>query len=94
MNVYWDTDEPRLLAIESKTVCQQQTKSKESTNSYSGNTSGLNNLIESEAMIMFYSDKDKLYLLESINLSSGEQLVNLCVPNVVSKIKYVFDSVT
>lgn len=42
-------------------------------------------ITESVVNIMFVTDKCEIKELESLNMVSGEQLVNLCVPNAVSK---------
>jgi hypothetical protein len=39
---------------------------------------------ESQAYIMFVTNKCELKELESVNLSLGEQLANLCAPHIVS----------
>lgn len=39
---------------------------------------------ESVVNIMFVTEKCEIKELESLNVMSGEQLVNLCVPNVVN----------
>lgn len=39
---------------------------------------------ESVVNVMFVTEKCEIKELESLNVMSGEQLVNLCVPNVVN----------
>ncbi|XP_054730217.1 intraflagellar transport protein 140 homolog [Anastrepha obliqua] len=81
VNVYWDTDESRLLAIEVKSM--QQPHELRQTSKSGGNHTGTNS-IESEVLVLFFSDKCKLNVLEKRSLGLGEQLINLCVPNVIT----------
>ena len=47
--------------------------------------SGSHFFVQSEILIMFISEKQStLNVLEKRALTSGEKLVNLCVPNIVS----------
>ena len=71
ISFYWNVDDHRLVACESRIIGHQVQRQK--------NTS----LCESQAFILFLSDKS-VKVLEVVNLSSGEQLLNLCTPFVVS----------
>ncbi|XP_049310514.1 intraflagellar transport protein 140 homolog [Bactrocera dorsalis] len=80
VNVYWDTDEPRLLAIEVKSMQQVQEPKQNHTKA----GTNCNHSIESEIMVLFFSEKNKLNILETRSLVMAEQLINLCVPNVIT----------
>lgn len=82
VNVYWDTDESRLLAVEVKSMQQSQELRKIPPKA--GRINNGNYSIESEVMVLFFSDKSNLNILETRSLVMGEQLINLCVPNVVN----------
>ncbi|XP_037936551.1 intraflagellar transport protein 140 homolog [Teleopsis dalmanni] len=87
LSVFWDTDEARLLAIEIKTVEQKKYRDTATNrNIYSPNEkSGYrSHCIESQVLVMFYTEQGKLNILEARALASGEQLINLCVPHVIS----------
>jgi hypothetical protein len=91
INFYWDDEDARLLccqvrcaphlaalnATKTNDVDQQQyhhqQKAKNSTT-----------FSESLAYIMFVTNKCELKELETVNLSLGEQLENLCAPHIVS----------
>ncbi|XP_067639118.1 intraflagellar transport protein 140 homolog isoform X2 [Eurosta solidaginis] len=81
VNIFWDTDESRLLAIEVKSM-QPNQEQKQPANSNKNNSGS--NSIESEVLVLFFSDKNKLSVLETRPLGSGEQMINLCVPNVIT----------
>ncbi|XP_018800098.1 PREDICTED: intraflagellar transport protein 140 homolog [Bactrocera latifrons] len=80
VNVFWDTDEPRLLAIEVKSMQQLQ----EPKQNHIKAGTNYNHSIESEIMVLFFSEKNKLNILETRLLAMAEQLINLCVPNVIT----------
>lgn len=67
----WDTDDNRLLACEAKLIPQ------------SNKNSDITSLIESQVYVMFPTN-DKIMEIEVIDLSSNEQLINLCAPNVIT----------
>lgn len=67
----WDTDDNRLLACEAKLIPQ------------SNKNSDITSLIESQVYVMFPSN-EKIMEIEVIDLSSNEQLINLCAPNVIT----------
>ncbi|XP_055845818.1 intraflagellar transport protein 140 homolog [Episyrphus balteatus] len=49
------------------------------------NATNLEDYNETQAIVMFHAaDKCTLKVLEMVNLASGEQLVNLCAPNVIT----------
>ena len=75
-NIYWDTDEPRLLSFEIKSSSESQEKGVKSMGS---------SYVESKVLVMFVSEKQtSLNILERSSLATGEKLINLCVPNIVS----------
>ncbi|XP_017466425.1 PREDICTED: intraflagellar transport protein 140 homolog [Rhagoletis zephyria] len=82
VSIYWDTDEPRLLAIEVKSM--QQTQEGRQTPKSGKTPTTSSNSIESEVLVLFFSDKNKLNVLERRLLGLGEQVINLCVPNVIT----------
>lgn len=67
----WDTDDPRLLACEAKLIPQ------------SNKNSDITSLIESQVYVMFATASNILEI-EIIDLSSNEQLINLCAPNIIT----------
>ncbi|EDW03430.1 intraflagellar transport protein 140 homolog [Drosophila grimshawi] len=76
VRIVWDTEEPRLLAVEIKSMIMlTQKPSRQQPTHY----------VESQVLVMFYSEKSegKLNVLETQDLSTGSQLLNLCVPSVV-----------
>jgi intraflagellar transport protein 140 len=66
----WDTDDSRLLACEAKLIPQ------------SNKNSDITSLIESQVYVMF-ATLTNILEIEIIDLSSNEQLINLCAPNVI-----------
>lgn len=75
VSLWWDIDEPRLLALEIKTM-QQKSNAKK--------TPEISSLcVESCIWVMFYSEKNQLNKLEVKDLEAGEQLLNICIPSVV-----------
>ncbi|KAH8393888.1 hypothetical protein KR215_005842 [Drosophila sulfurigaster] len=78
VRIFWDTEEPRLLAVEVKSMVLLTLKP-------SRQQPGPSHYVESQVLVMFYSEKNegKLNVLESQLLSAGAQLLNLCVPSVV-----------
>ncbi|XP_062537441.1 intraflagellar transport protein 140 homolog [Armigeres subalbatus] len=74
IDFFWDMDDPRMLACETKPIPGQGQKG----------LSGKGSTIpESQINILFVDQKSQLKELELIELSSGEQLINLCIPHVV-----------
>lgn len=67
----WDTDDNRLLACEAKLIPQ------------SSKNSDITSLIESQVYVMFPTN-NKIMEIEIIDLSSNEQLINLCAPNIIT----------
>ncbi|KAJ6640265.1 Intraflagellar transport protein 140 like [Pseudolycoriella hygida] len=88
-NFYWDTDDSRLFACEARLV---HTKSKNGIASSLNKQSNAAPLdiaaiaasTESIVSIMFVTEKCEIKDLESLSLLPGEQLINLCAPNVVT----------
>ncbi|XP_065366029.1 intraflagellar transport protein 140 homolog [Calliphora vicina] len=78
VSLWWDIDEPRLLALEIKTMQQKVNSDKAKTPENSSHC------VETSVWVMFYSEKNKLNVLENIDLDVGEQLLNICIPNVVT----------
>ncbi|XP_037026669.1 intraflagellar transport protein 140 homolog [Bradysia coprophila] len=84
-NFYWDTDDCRLFACETRFIHSKTFKNGISSNSKTTADSTQSSVLtESVVNVMFVTDKCEIKELESLNLISGEQLVNLCVPNVVT----------
>lgn len=77
ISFHWNVDDHRLVACESRIIGHQAQRQK--------NT----NLCEAQTFILFLSDKS-VKVLEVVNLSPGEQLLNLCTPFVVSFIDSKF----
>lgn len=82
---FWDTDDSRLLACEVRSI-QKSIKSPSHSISTTTNSS---NLCESLIKIMFIKESD-INELETINLNSGQQLINLCAPHAVSNFYFYF----
>ncbi|EDS36288.1 che-11 [Culex quinquefasciatus] len=70
---YWDTDDPRMLACETKPIPGQS----------KGGKGGAGNVPESQINVVFVDQRLQLRELELIELGSGEQLINVCIPHVV-----------
>ncbi|XP_058442990.1 intraflagellar transport protein 140 homolog isoform X2 [Malaya genurostris] len=70
---FWDTDDPRVLACENKPIFGSGQK-------LSGKTG---NIPEAQITIMFVDQATQLKELEVIELNSGDQLINLCIPHLV-----------
>ncbi|XP_058813913.1 intraflagellar transport protein 140 homolog [Topomyia yanbarensis] len=70
---FWDTDDPRMLVCETKPIYGSGQKV----------TGKAGNIPESQINIMFVDQKTQLKELEVIELNSGDQLINLCIPHVV-----------
>lgn len=87
-NFYWDTDDSRLFACETRFIHSKTFKNGISSNKSNGKNNSDSNQFsgptESVVNVMFVTDKCEIKELESLNLITGEQLVNLCVPNVVN----------
>ncbi|XP_030384608.1 intraflagellar transport protein 140 homolog [Scaptodrosophila lebanonensis] len=79
VRVFWDIEEPRLLAMEVKSMLQKQEPPPKSNQRQQPS-----HYVESQVLVMFYTDKYTLNVLESQKLTAGAQLLNLCIPNVVS----------
>lgn len=78
VNFHWDCVDQRLLAVEVK--CIQQKGATTVDRSQVGRV-----VTESQVLVMFVAEKATLKELEVIRLVPAEQLVNLCVPHVVSR---------
>ncbi|EAT45838.1 AAEL002943-PA [Aedes aegypti] len=74
INFFWDVDDPRMLACETKPIPGQGQK---------GMSGKGSSIPESQINILFVDQKSQLKELELIELGSGEQLINLCIPHVV-----------
>ncbi|XP_075159141.1 intraflagellar transport protein rempA [Haematobia irritans] len=83
VSLWWDVDESRLLALEVKSKMEQPDNGKPITPS---NRNKLNegHLIETHVLVFFYSENNKLIVLEKRLLAAGEKLLNICIPNVVT----------
>ncbi|BFF95614.1 intraflagellar transport protein 140 homolog [Drosophila madeirensis] len=83
VRLFWDTEEPRLLAMEVKSMMQKPQPTAKNSNSHQPPM----HFVQSKIMLMFYSDQSQgssgLNLLESQPMAAGCQLLNLCVPSVV-----------
>lgn len=53
-------------------------------------TSTNSSCIESLIKILFVSENFEIIDLETINLNSGQQLINLCAPHAVSNFFFIF----
>lgn len=80
VSFWWDLDEPRLLAIEIKTVQQKPSNNDDKTKPLSTSS----HIVQTKVWIMFYTDKSQMNVLEIKDMESGEQLLNICIPSVVS----------
>lgn len=69
ISFHWDTDDPRLLACEAKLIQSKSTLE--------------GSIIETQIYLMFPSTS-KVLELEVINLTSNENLINLCTPNIIT----------
>ncbi|KAH8409514.1 hypothetical protein KR222_007700 [Zaprionus bogoriensis] len=76
VRIFWDTEEPRLLAVEVRSMIMlPQKPSRQASNPTPSH------YVASQILVMFYSSK--LNVLETQSLETGAQLLNLCVPSVV-----------
>ncbi|XP_016956746.1 intraflagellar transport protein 140 homolog [Drosophila biarmipes] len=75
VRIFWDAEEPRLLAMEVKSMMQKSAPQKNSPQPV--------HFVQSKILLLFYSEKGSLNLLEAQPMSPGSQLLNLCVPNVI-----------
>ncbi|XP_055586637.1 intraflagellar transport protein 140 homolog [Uranotaenia lowii] len=66
---YWDSDDPRMLACETKTIPGGKNKG--------------SHISESQIQLLFIDQQSQMKELETIDLGSGDQLINLCIPHVV-----------
>ncbi|XP_059617138.1 intraflagellar transport protein 140 homolog [Phlebotomus argentipes] len=73
----WDAEDARLLVCEVRCI-QQKSRTTEERQSH------MQTVTESQACVMFVSERGGLQELETINLSPGEQLVNLCAPHIIT----------
>lgn len=71
--IYWDTDDHRLLAVQTKVIHVQSSNKKDNRKV----------VADSQVIIMFESDKGALNILEGKDLTFGEELINLCIPHLV-----------
>lgn len=85
VSLWWDSDEPRLLAMEIKSMKQQQQNNEKHRAKLNDNVGGSHQYVEAAVWVFFYSDSNKLSVLETKDLTPGEQLVNICIPCVVRK---------
>lgn len=77
---FWDTDDSRLLGCEVRSIQNQKSTKSPSHSMTSTNSSCIG---ESLINIMFITEKCEIKELETINLNSGQQLINLCAPHAV-----------
>lgn len=75
VRIFWDTEEPRLLAVEVRSMVMVAQKPSRQANPTASH------YVVSQTLVMFYSNK--LNVLETQSLEAGAQLLNLCVPSVV-----------
>nr|NP_995608.1 reduced mechanoreceptor potential A, isoform B [Drosophila melanogaster]AAS64635.1 reduced mechanoreceptor potential A, isoform B [Drosophila melanogaster] len=75
VRIFWDAEEPRLLATEVKSMIQKTLPQKNSLQP--------SHFVQSKVVLLFYSEKGCLNVLETQSMSPGCQLLNLCVPNVI-----------
>ncbi|KAM7350819.1 intraflagellar transport protein rempA [Cochliomyia hominivorax] len=78
VSLWWDVDEPRLMALEIKTMQQKSNSTKYKSSDI------LSVYVETNIWIMFYSEKNQLNILEVKELEAGEQLLNICTPSVIT----------
>ncbi|XP_013113218.2 intraflagellar transport protein 140 homolog [Stomoxys calcitrans] len=83
VSLWWDAEEPRLLAIEIKSMREQPANDKAMTSGHR-NKANEGNFIETNVWIFFYSEDNKLNVLEKKLLAPGEQLLNICIPNLIT----------
>lgn len=86
VNFHWDRVDQRLLAVEVKCIQQRGGAGAGAGGAAEKLSKGGGRVVaESQVLVMFVAEKAKqLNELEVIRLAPGEQLVNLCVPHVVS----------
>ncbi|XP_055684546.1 intraflagellar transport protein 140 homolog [Lutzomyia longipalpis] len=75
----WDTDDARLVVCEVRCIQQKSRVSATEERQIQMQT-----VTESQACVMFISERSGFQELETINLAPGEQLVNLCAPHVIT----------
>lgn len=69
VGIYWDCDDHRLLAVQTKVIHVQPSNKKV--------------VADSQVIIMFESDKGVLNTLEAKDLFFGEEVIKLCIPHLV-----------
>lgn len=74
VGIYWDSDDHRLLAVQTKAIHVQSSNKKDKERK----------VADSQAVIMFESDKGALNILEIKDMDFGEELISLCIPHLVS----------
>ncbi|KAH8412279.1 hypothetical protein KR009_000984 [Drosophila setifemur] len=81
VRIFWDSDEARLLAVEVKSM-MQKTLPQHHQQKNSQQQQPIH-FVQSKILLLFYSEKGCLNVLESHLMTPGSQLLNLCVPNVI-----------
>lgn len=76
VRIFWDSEEPRLLAMEVRSIIQKNQPQKNPQQQPS-------HYVESKILLLFYSERGSLNVLETQKMTPGSQLLNLCIPNVV-----------
>uniref|UniRef100_T1GZR6 IFT140 second beta-propeller domain-containing protein n=1 Tax=Megaselia scalaris TaxID=36166 RepID=T1GZR6_MEGSC len=74
VGIYWDTDDHRLLAVQTKVIHIQASNKKDNTKL----------VADSQAIIMFQSEKGALNVLEAKDMYFGEELIALCIPHLIT----------
>lgn len=85
VSLWWDEDEPRLMAMEIKSMKTQSNEKTASSLIRSNGNDPAGHYIESNIRVFFYSENNKLIVLEEKDLEAGEQLLNICIPNMVRR---------
>ncbi|KAH8241845.1 hypothetical protein KR026_007077 [Drosophila bipectinata] len=76
VRIFWDSEEPRLLAMEVRSIIQKNLPQKNPQQQPS-------HYVQSKILLLFYSERGSLNVLETQNMTLGSQLLNLCIPNVI-----------
>ncbi|XP_017021858.1 intraflagellar transport protein 140 homolog [Drosophila kikkawai] len=83
VRIFWDADEPRLLAMEVKSMMQKKVVPPKNSHHSHVQAQQPSHFVQSQILLLFYSEKDTLNVLETQALKPGSQLLNLCVPHVL-----------
>ncbi|KAI9582059.1 intraflagellar transport protein 140 homolog [Glossina fuscipes] len=88
---WWDIDEPRLLALEVKSKqIRESENAKETFNVKKSESS--NQQVDTNIWIVFYTERNTLSVIEFVSFTTNEQLLNLCIPNVITlNINLIFE---